>query len=43
MRSSRKGWSVDAILPGLQPDPAVDVCVAIDTRDSTQINNCKHS
>lgn len=34
MRPSRKGWSVDAILPGLQPEPAVDVCVAIDTSGS---------
>ena len=34
MRPSRKGWSVDAVLPGLQPEPAVDVCVAIDTSGS---------
>jgi predicted metal-dependent peptidase len=34
MRPSRKGWTVDAILPGLQPEPAVDVCVAIDTSGS---------
>ena len=41
MRPSRKGWSVDAILPGLQPEPAVDVCVAIDTSGSISSKQLK--
>jgi predicted metal-dependent peptidase len=34
MKPSRKGWDVDAILPGLKNDTTIDVCVAIDTSGS---------
>ena len=34
MKPSRKGWEVDAILPGLKNDTTIDICVAIDTSGS---------
>jgi predicted metal-dependent peptidase len=34
MKTSRKGWGVDAILPGLKNDMTIDICVAIDTSGS---------
>ena len=34
MRSNRKGWHMDAILPGTKPGDKVDVCVGIDTSGS---------
>tara|TARA_Y100001972_G_scaffold95723_1_gene117913 strand:- start:183 stop:1409 length:1227 start_codon:yes stop_codon:yes gene_type:complete len=34
MRPSRKGMSTGVILPGLVPEPSIDVCVAIDTSGS---------
>ena len=34
MKPSRKGWGIDAILPGLKNDTTIDICVAIDTSGS---------
>ena len=34
MKPSRKGWDIDAILPGLQNENTIDICVAIDTSGS---------
>jgi len=33
-RPSRKGWHMDAILPGMKPGETIDVCVAIDQSGS---------
>jgi predicted metal-dependent peptidase len=34
MRTSRKGWHMDAIMPGMQLEPMIDIAVAIDTSGS---------
>lgn len=34
MRPSRRGWHMDAVMPGRKPGETVDVCVAIDTSGS---------
>jgi predicted metal-dependent peptidase len=34
MRPSRRGWHMDAILPGMKPQETIDICVAIDTSGS---------
>jgi len=34
MKPSRKGWDMDAVLPGLKNDTTIDICVAIDTSGS---------
>ena len=34
MRASRKGWHMDAVMPGQKPDEMVDIAVAIDTSGS---------
>lgn len=34
MRPSRRGWHLDAILPGMKPQETIDICVAIDTSGS---------
>jgi predicted metal-dependent peptidase len=34
LRSSRKGWHVDAVMPGMKTTDAIDVAVAIDTSGS---------
>jgi len=34
MKPSRKGWHMNAILPGLKNDTTIDICVAIDTSGS---------
>lgn len=33
-RPSRRGWHMDAILPGMKPGETIDVCIAIDTSGS---------
>jgi predicted metal-dependent peptidase len=33
-RPSRRGWHMDAILPGMKPGEQIDVCIAIDTSGS---------
>jgi predicted metal-dependent peptidase len=34
MRASRKGWHMDAIMPGMKATDAIDIAVAIDTSGS---------
>jgi len=34
MRSSRKGWDMDAVMPGRKPDELIDIALAIDTSGS---------
>jgi predicted metal-dependent peptidase len=34
MRSSRKGWHVDAVMPGMRTTDAIDIAVAIDMSGS---------
>lgn len=34
MRASRKGWHMDAIMPGRQTDPMIDIAVALDASGS---------
>jgi predicted metal-dependent peptidase len=34
MRASRKGWHMDAVMPGQKPDEMIDIAVAIDTSGS---------
>jgi predicted metal-dependent peptidase len=38
MRSSRKGWDMDAVMPGRKPDELIDIALAIDTSGS--IDGC---
>ena len=41
LRSSRKGWHVDAIMPGMKTTDAIDIAVAIDTSGSISTAQCK--
>jgi len=34
MRSSRRSWHMDAIMPGLKPEEMIDIAIAIDTSGS---------
>jgi predicted metal-dependent peptidase len=34
MRNSRRGWHMDAVMPGMQLDPMIDIAVSIDTSGS---------
>jgi len=34
MRASRRGWHMDAVMPGMQLEPMIDIAVAIDTSGS---------
>ena len=34
MRSNRKGWHSDAIMPGMLPDEEIDVCISMDMSGS---------
>jgi predicted metal-dependent peptidase len=34
LRSSRKGWHVDAVMPGMKTTDAIDIAIAIDTSGS---------
>ena len=36
MRSSRKGWHMDAIMPGMKLDPMIDIAISIDASGSMQ-------
>jgi predicted metal-dependent peptidase len=40
-RPSRRGWDLDAILPGLKPGEMIDVCVAIDQSGSISTDDSK--
>jgi len=41
MRSSRKGWDMDAVMPGMRATEAIDIAVAIDTSGSISSDQCK--
>jgi predicted metal-dependent peptidase len=41
MRSSRKGWDMDAVMPGMRTTEAIDIAVAIDTSGSISTEQCK--
>ena len=34
MRASRKGWHMDAVMPGMKVDPMIDIAIAIDASGS---------
>jgi len=34
MRARRRGWHMDAVMPGMKTDPMIDIAVAIDTSGS---------
>jgi len=34
MRASRKGWHMDAVMPGMKVDPMIDIAVALDASGS---------
>jgi predicted metal-dependent peptidase len=34
MRPNRRGWHMDAVMPGMKPGTQIDVCIAIDTSGS---------
>jgi predicted metal-dependent peptidase len=34
MRASRRGWHMDAVMPGMKTDPMIDIAVAIDASGS---------
>jgi len=34
MRASRRGWHMDAVMPGMQTEPMIDIAVAIDASGS---------
>jgi predicted metal-dependent peptidase len=34
MRASRKGWDMDAVMPGMKFDPMIDIAVMVDTSGS---------
>lgn len=38
MRPNRRGWHMDAVLPGMMNDDTIDLCVAIDTSGSISNN-----
>jgi len=41
MRTSRKGWDMDAVMPGMKTNDAIDIAVAIDTSGSISPAQCK--
>jgi predicted metal-dependent peptidase len=41
LRSSRKGWHMDAIMPGMKTTDAIDIAVAIDTSGSISTEQCR--
>ena len=41
LKNNRKGWHMDAILPGRRPGEQVDICVAIDTSGSISEENIR--
>jgi len=41
MRTSRKGWDMDAVMPGMKTTDAIDIAVAIDTSGSISPEQCK--
>ena len=41
MKPSRRGWHMDAIMPGMLPGTQIDVCIAIDTSGSISERDIK--
>ena len=41
LRTSRKGWHVDAVMPGMKTTDAIDIAVAIDTSGSISPEQCR--
>ena len=41
MRPNRRGWHMDAVMPGMKPGTQIDVCVAIDTSGSISEKDLK--
>ena len=41
MRTSRKGWDMDAVMPGMKATDAINIAVAIDTSGSISPDQCK--
>lgn len=41
MKTNRRGWHLDAVLPGRRPGEMVDICVAIDTSGSISSENIR--
>ena len=41
MRVSRKGWDMDAVMPGMRTTDMIDIAVAIDTSGSIGSDQCK--
>ena len=39
--TSRRGWHMDAIMPGMMPGTQIDVCIAIDTSGSISEKDIK--
>ena len=37
MRSSRKGWHMDAVMPGMNLDPMIDIAVSLDASGSISV------
>lgn len=41
MRSSRRGWHMDAVMPGMKLDPMIDIAVSLDASGSISENMLK--
>lgn len=41
MRPSRRGWHMDAVMPGMKPGETIDICIAIDTSGSISERDIK--
>jgi predicted metal-dependent peptidase len=41
LRPSRRGWHMDAIMPGTKPGETIDICIAIDTSGSISERDIK--
>jgi predicted metal-dependent peptidase len=41
MKPSRRGWHMDAVMPGMKPGSQIDVCIAIDTSGSISERDIK--
>ena len=41
MKPSRRGWHMDAVMPGMKPGEQIDVCIAIDTSGSISERDIK--
>jgi predicted metal-dependent peptidase len=41
MKPSRRGWHMDAVMPGMLPGTQIDVCIAIDTSGSISETDIK--